>query len=535
MTMYRLVLGALALSATVVGSPLATSYSDGVVNTTTCGSYSYSYDSMVGYGFLAGNAVDNYGDTIGFGSSITLERPSVKVTTLADGSKNVSAIVYNLPDRGWNTEGTTNFEPRIYKFEIAFQPKSGGSFKPNLQWRLVDTLILTDPYGNPLTGYDCDTKLRFPNMPHIPAATFENNGWYDFGGQNISVRVCFDAETLNVIDGSIENGFWISDEYGPYLYRFNSRGMMVEAIRPPEAFIPYRNGTESFSADSPRIDTGVDDDITPSDPDSGRSNNQGFEGGTLSPDGKYIYALLQSATVQDGGLKKYTNSYSRMVKYDISTPGESELVGEWVVKLPTFYNPDSSAKKNPRTAAQSEIYALSESQFFVIARDSGKGHGQSDGTESLYRHIDVFDITNATDIHSIDEYNVATGAVAPGGVLVDGITSATLCPFLDVNVNSQLNKFGGGLHNGGEQNWELLNEKWEGMVLIPADGKSGSDDKYYVIITSDDDFMTQQGFVNFGKNTYRDSAGYNLDNQALVFEITLPSSLKPFKDFPAGS
>ncbi|KAK7203944.1 3-phytase [Myxozyma melibiosi] len=534
--MYKSLLSALALSSSVLASPLLKRAStSSYVNQTTCDSLEYTYDSMVAWGFLAGNAVDNYGDTIGFGSSITLERPSVKVTTLADGSKNYSATVYNLPDRGWNTMGTTNFEPRIYKFEISFVPEPSGSFHPNLKWNLLDTLILTDPYGNPLTGFDCDTTLTFPDMPDIPAATFEHNGWYDFGGQDESVRVCFDAETLNVINGSIENGFWITDEYGPYLYRFNSRGMMVEAIRPPEAIVPYRNGTQSFSADSPREGSDIDgDDITPADPDSGRDNNHGFEGASISPDGKYLFALLQAATVQDGGTKKYQSSYSRLVKYDISTPGASEFVGEYIVKLPTYHNPDKSDKKNPETAAQSELYALSESQFFVLARDSGRGHGQSE-SESLYRHIDVFDISNATDIHSVDEYNVVGGAVAPDGVLVDDITTATLCPFLDVNVNSQLNKFGGGLHNGGDQEWELLNEKWEGMVLIPADGASGADNKYYAIITSDDDFMTQHGYVNFGKHTYRDDAGYNLDNQALVFEITLPSSLKPFGEFPAGS
>lgn len=90
----------------------------------------------------------------------------------------------------------------------------------------------------------------------------------------------------------------------------------------------------SFSADSPPI---YDPSLAPvpADPDSGRSNNQGFEGLTVSGDGKNLYVLLQSAMVQDGGLAKTTNRYSRMLKYDIrgTTP---RLAREYIVPLPQF-------------------------------------------------------------------------------------------------------------------------------------------------------------------------------------------------------
>jgi hypothetical protein len=66
---------------------------------------------------------------------------------------------------------------------------------------------------------------------------------------------------------------------------------MINAIRPPNALISVRNGTESFSAASPPI-YNPNATITPTDPDTGRSNNQGLEGLTASKDGKYLYALL---------------------------------------------------------------------------------------------------------------------------------------------------------------------------------------------------------------------------------------------------
>ena len=53
--------------------------------------------------------------------------------------------------------------------------------------------------------------------------------------------------------------------------------------------------SSSFNAASPPI-YDPDFKIIPEDPDSGRSNNQGLEALTASPDGKYLFAMLQSAT-----------------------------------------------------------------------------------------------------------------------------------------------------------------------------------------------------------------------------------------------
>ena len=61
------------------------------------------------------------------------------------------------------------------------------------------------------------------------------------------------------------------------------------------------------------------------------------------------------------------------------------------------------------------------------------------------------------------------------------------------------------------------------MVLL----ESEEDGEYYLFTFSNNDFITQNGFINFGKNQYQDASGYNLDNQALVFKITLPKGAKP--------
>lgn len=74
-----------------------------------------------------------------------------------------------------------------------------------------------------------------------------------------------------------DGSFWVGDEYGPYVWLFDSNGTIISAIRPPEAIIPKRNGSDSFSADSPRayVDDGSGDDVSPADNPTGRNNNHG--------------------------------------------------------------------------------------------------------------------------------------------------------------------------------------------------------------------------------------------------------------------
>ena len=302
-----------------------------------------------------------------------------------------------------------------------------------------------------------------------------------------------------------DGSFWVSDEYGPYIYKFDQTGNMVTAIRPPEAYIPRRNGSVSFSANTaPCYDPNKT--VTPENAESGRNNNQGLEGLAVTGDGNNLYVLTQSALNQEGGPARQTNRYARLLKYDIRT-NRPRFAREFVVPLPQFNNvslplylyrgkanpswqPSSSGKS--RTAAQSEIFYIQDGHFFVLSRDSGAGYGQVDSL-SLYRQIDVFDIKSATDIKS-PANDAATGAIASkDGVLRADIIPATYCSFLDFNVNSQLGRF--GLRNGGAQEPGLLNEKWESIAIAPVDGKDGDDDEWFLISLSDNDFITQDGML----------------------------------------
>lgn len=153
------------------------------------------------------------------------------------------------------------------------------------------------------------------------------------------------------------------------------------------------------------------------------------------------------------GTDKQTEQNARMVVYDVSDKLAPVYLSEYVVPLPFYDDPTAKASKNPKVAAQSELHALPNGQFLVLARDGGFGHGQ-DESQSVYRHIDVFDVSGATDIAGA-AYDCETCAVADDeGELDGGITPATYCSFLDFNVNAQLERF--GVHNGGDQDSTLL-------------------------------------------------------------------------------
>jgi hypothetical protein len=198
-----------------------------------------------------------------------------------------------------------NYQNRVHKFDITLTLNTSATVEkpsaPNLHLVYKDTILFTDPEDTPVTGLDADAHgpyLQFSGaFPDLPSVNYTGDGFGRSGPGGHRVSVDSEGLVLNT-DGS----FWVSDEYGPYIYKFSSSGKMLQAIRPPNALIPLRNGTESFSADSaPVYDPSYE--VTPADNPSGRANNQGLEGLTASPDGTKLFALMQSALNQEGGLK----------------------------------------------------------------------------------------------------------------------------------------------------------------------------------------------------------------------------------------
>ena len=449
---------------------------------------------LVGVGRIPASQRDKFGETFGSGSGMAIDTASW--TRASDGYR---GTMYLLPDRGYNVTGTIDYRPRLNKLSIAFTPAEDARALPadrrqgQVKAILADSILLTDASGVAMTGLDPGQGGIRPAAKNLPSLPQAANG-----------HIALDSEAVALLD---DGSFFISDEYGPYIYRFSATGRMLTAIRPPEAFIAKRQGKEDFSSNNPGPDGAAPN---PKDPEFGRQNNQGFEGMSLTPDRKTLAVILQSATRQDGGTAPETRRHTRILFYDVADRDHPKLVRENAVPLPVFKNEDGKQ----RVAAQSELIALSDTTFLLLSRDSGNGYGLK-GENSLYRRIDILDTAQATDIAGTPYDGAAP--VAPSGMLVDGIVPATLSAFIDINDNRELNKF--GLHQGAPNDRDNLSEKWEAMGLAPALDPAAPDD-YFLFVANDNDFITQGGFQ--AGAAYKDEGGVDVDTLLLVYRVTIP-------------
>jgi hypothetical protein len=458
--------------------------------TVTIGGSTISSKGLVGVGRVPAAQRDKFGETFGSFSGLALDPRTWRRN--ADGS--YTGTLLAQPDRGILRNGAaTNYTPRTHRLTVSFVPAPNGAVNQSqLALALADTTLFTEANGTPLTSLDpsgttTGTRAGFPALPQA----FNN-------------RLSLDAEGFALLpDGS----FFIADEYGPYLYRFSAAGVLLSAIRPPEAFIPKRGGRDSFSSDSA---ASGQPSPSPNEPVTGRENNQGFEGLAASADGRTLYALMQSATRQDGGASGSSlRRHARLLAYDISNPAAATLKGEWILPLPLF-----SQGGLPQVASVGDFALLNGRQFLVLVRD---GLGRGSTTPSLYRAIVVFDLTGATNIAGTAFDTVAT-PVAPNGVLAASVTPATSAVLIDLNDTSQLSKF--GLNNSTSDNANTLSDKWESLALAPALDPSAPDD-FFLFVGNDNDFATTDGFQD--GSSFR--ASVTNDSMVLVYRITLGARL----------
>ncbi|CAA7270994.1 unnamed protein product [Cyclocybe aegerita] len=408
---------------------VATAILDGIV---------YVNKEIVAFGLIQSNLVESTGDTLGgYGGAIAFKRGTWK--TANDGA--FSGTIVARPDRGFNVDGTVDYQARQHEIDFVLSPYYGTA---NLSFSNAQQTLQLQ-YRN--------TTLQF-EREHKKTSGLDPTGVR-------SAQTGFQELVLDV-EGMVANAdgtYWISDEYGPYIYRFSSSGNLVRAIQPPDAVLP-RDAFGNFNFTSA------------ADPVTGRSPNQGFEGLTFDPSTNTLFAMLQSATIQDGGSSKATSRYTRLFAWDVFNPAV-----------------------NPRL----------------------KGEG-GDDNNSKYKQADLFSTVHATDIHGTKFDNPAN-PIAVDGVLDSSITPATYVPFVNYVDPIQLARF--GLHNGKPNDPTLLDGKWESLALAPI-GDPAFPADYFLITAADNDFLSTQG-ISLGVPF---NGGIDVDNQMLVFRVTLPSVVR---------
>ena len=321
-----------------------------------------------------------------------------------------SAITYTgvgnrylaTPDRG-PADGLTTYNDRYYALEINVQL---GAATP-VTVSLDEATVLVNEAEQAFTG-------------GIAA--------FDATGSSASLRL--DPEGIR-LDGL--GGFLVSDEYGPYLYRFDATGKRSEVLGlPSKLLISAPNAVATAEL--------------PPGNSSGRQANRGMEGLAISPDGTKLFGMMQNALIQDGALSATNGRIglnNRIVEIDVATGVTRELV--YVLDKASY--------------GVNEIVAINDHELLAIERDSAVG------AAAAFKQLFKIDVTGASDVSGT--------AALPTGALPAGVVPVQKAPFLDL-LNPAFGLAGAGFP-----------EKIEGLAFGPklADGR------VLLIVTSDNDFV----------------------------------------------
>src|SRR5262245_33856104 len=246
---------------------------------------------------------------------------------------------WGLSDRGPGG-GVLSYSTRVQRFTLDIHPGTGAIAK----FKIVETVQFRNKLGEPLDGIAPSAALDASNLGNS-----------------------FDPEGLVV--HPLTGTLLVSDEYGPSLYEFDRDGTLVRAFKIPENLKPVNaDGSYNFDGDGA----------------TGRRTNRGFEGLAISPDGAYVYAMLQSAMVDEGGSNGFCN---RIVKFDT-------VAGTGVAQF--AYKMEAATQGRGISA----LVAVNADEFLVLERNN---RGIGVGAEATPPNKKVFRISlvGATDVSGV--------------------------------------------------------------------------------------------------------------------------------------
>jgi hypothetical protein len=255
--------------------------------------------------------------------------------------------------------------------------------------------------------------------------------------------VAFDPE--GIVVHPLTGHFVVSDEYGPSVYEFTRWGQFVRAYQTPAGLLPRDAATGVINHAG---DTGND---------AGKRTNRGFEGLAVSPNGAFVYAMLQSAMLDEGGANGTLN---RIVKF-------SALTGRAVAQY--AYRMGGSSQGRGISA----LVAINEDELLVLERNN-RGLGVDATLASPNKKVYRISLAGATDVTDVDLDDAAA--------VFTTVSKESSTPWLDLAASATLADASLGTLNG------VSPEKWEGLAI----GPTLADGSYLVLAGTDNDYSVTQ-------------------------------------------
>ncbi len=380
---------------------------------------------------IPASALDSLGDTAGsYGSGACYDRKA--------------GILYLTTDRGPG-DGAIDFSPRLYalplpkesasKSELNLKFKSDESGPPGTSGP-TQTHLYKDPDGKPFSGLIPDSVDPEPRM---------KDG-----------RRCLDPEGLALME---DGNLFVCEEYFPSVLQFKPDGTFLARFVPPENYLPRSaSGEVDFRPMENRTE--------------GREDNRGFEGVALSPDGKTVYAVLQSGLLQDGGKEA---GATRLLAFDALTGTPR---AEYAVRFTDPASLGERAKKlKTKNLVMSDLLCLPDGKILALERDNRGQDGSTDTKKAIFKSVCVLDLSGATDLLSLPDKPYSRRKADPkfkpltANQPIEYVKKTLLFDFENLDLPSQ------GLA------WDQVPEKWEGLAFLAPDR---------LLVIADNDFLTPE-------------------------------------------
>jgi hypothetical protein len=292
-----------------------------------------------------------------------------------------------IPDRGPNAvsynsavSDTDSYINRFQTISMTLTPSASGSALPfALTPTLTGTTLLRTAralaYGDGVSANLPNGEPALNSVHHTHYFTGRSDNFDPTRLSTNPFDARFDPESIRVSDDG--SNVFVSDEYGPYIYRFNRKtGERTGIYNLPDSFavsLLSANGDQEIASNS-----------------SGRVTNKGMEGLAISPDGNTLFGAMQSPLLQDGGTN---GGYVRIVRVDLLT-GATHQYAYPLTNIGTA--------SKPKYPTVSDIVAINDHEFLVDERD-GKGLG--DGSTAAFKRLYRIDLTGASDVGNVSGSN----------------------------------------------------------------------------------------------------------------------------------
>ncbi|NYJ10055.1 hypothetical protein GGI64_001074 [Rhizobium leguminosarum] len=159
----------------------------------------------------------------------------------------------------------------------------------------------------------------------------------------------FDIESIQ----PVADGFWLGDEFGPYILKIDTQGHLTDVIA------TTLDGKPVLSPDNPLIQ--LPGNPAAKMPVFNLKRSGGFEGLAMSKDGTKLYGLLEGAIYKDDGQMESVDGHTavRVIEFDVAAK-------KWTGRSWLYPFEDKGVSIG-------DFNMLDDTTALVIERDSGAG------------------------------------------------------------------------------------------------------------------------------------------------------------------